>query len=855
MTRFADPHRCPGCGGRLVPQHLVCPSCGLDLSGPLGHELFVTLSRADQLVDALRERSYPQPPSPDMSAGMPAAPAQPTSAQPTSAQPTSAQPVATGVRASSVPKILLSLGAVCVLVAALVFLAVTWSILGVGGRTVTLLVLTAGAALLTRWVAGRALRGATEAIGLVTAGLATLDVLGARRAGWLGDPGGASFAVGLGALLVVGGLLAARALRGTPVGRFTGGELTATAGALTAASGIAVQSWGSTSQRLVVAVVVLAALAAGCWTGSAGRWRFPVAATGVTVAAWLFWVGLVGSGIDDVRLPTTYAEAWGRLRIWGMLAAAALAVGVALVRPVLRPLRVASAAAGVLVLGLAAVLPALDGSATEATAAVLLALVVLSAALALPPRPWGAAAAPAAAVAAVFVGGQALVLTALASGRYADAAGERWNGTLDGRLPAADPGGPAPWLLPLCLVGLAAAGWAAARLVDRGSEVSFRRAVSSLGWLVAAALGIGLFGLLLLSPVPVWAVVVPLLLVGSVAAGHGIATQWWPSLSVAGFALVAALGLGLYEEWLTLAAVGVCLLAAVALHLHTRRIALATAAGAVVPALAAALVWTVGALGSGPAWTGPARTWTGFAGVVALALLVLVRPALRVGIRREPVLAGWEVGAAIAALVLLPAGVEAAGRDRPLWAAAYLSVAGAAATAMALLRAERREVAWIGGALLALASWVRLADLGVGQPEPYVLPSAAALLAVGLWKLRRDPATPTHRALGPAITVGLLPSWLWALADPFSLRALLVGLGCAALVAAGVAARWSAPLVYGALFGLVLVVWEAAPYVDAAVPRWALIGVAGAALIVAGATWEQRLQEARAVTGYVRRLR
>ena len=32
------------------------------------------------------------------------------------------------------------------------------------------------------------------------------------------------------------------------------------------------------------------------------------------------------------------------------------------------------------------------------------------------------------------------------------------------------------------------------------------------------------------------------------------------------------------------------------------------------------------------------------------------------------------------------------------------------------------------GSLLALATWVRLADLGVHAPEPYTLPSALALL-------------------------------------------------------------------------------------------------------------------------------
>jgi len=75
------------------------------------------------------------------------------------------------------------------------------------------------------------------------------------------------------------------------------------------------------------------------------------------------------------------------------------------------------------------------------------------------------------------------------------------------------------------------------------------------------------------------------------------------------------------------------------------------------------------------------------------------------------------------------------------------------------------------------------------------------------------------------------------------------------LVLVGLRGRWSAPLVIGAAVGGVLVVRMAAPYVDAAVPRWVLIGAAGALLIATGVTWERRLQEARHMVGYVRSLR
>ena len=68
------------------------------------------------------------------------------------------RPFDRGCRGASVPKILLTLGALCLLVAAVTFLAVAWSWLGVGGRTVVLLVLTGVALGGGRAFAGRGLR-------------------------------------------------------------------------------------------------------------------------------------------------------------------------------------------------------------------------------------------------------------------------------------------------------------------------------------------------------------------------------------------------------------------------------------------------------------------------------------------------------------------------------------------------------------------------------------------------------------------------------------------------------------------------------------------------------------------------
>ena len=99
--------------------------------------------------------------------------------------PPPAAAATSGLTMPSVPKILLGLGATCLLVAAAIFLAVAWSWLGVDGRTMVLVALTVTTGLAGRGLARRDLGVAAEALTVVSLGLVVLDVLGARTAGWL----------------------------------------------------------------------------------------------------------------------------------------------------------------------------------------------------------------------------------------------------------------------------------------------------------------------------------------------------------------------------------------------------------------------------------------------------------------------------------------------------------------------------------------------------------------------------------------------------------------------------------------------------------------------------------------------
>ncbi|MGA8995393.1 MAG: hypothetical protein WB441_13910, partial [Nocardioidaceae bacterium] len=366
---------------------------------------------------------------------------------------------------------------------------------------------------------------------------------------------------------------------------------------------------------------------------------------------------------------------------------------------------------------------------------------------------------------------------------------------------------------------------------------------------VAAVATLALYG------VPVWlVVVVPLV------AGVGF-TLWWlvagspVPLAPAGLLLGAAVAVSLHAPWLTAAALVVALVPAVTVLLREREPVAVATAGVAVAAALAALMWTVGELRAAD------PPWTALTGLLVLGVLVPGARRLPAGlvVAPAPGRAGVDIAAALTAVLLAESGLAAAAGQgagwSASWAAVYLTVAGASASATALLDRERRQLGWVGGLLLAAATWVRLWEEGVRAPEAYTLPSALALLGVGLLRLRHDQDAATSVTLAPGLGLALVPSLLWALEEPAGLRALLLGLACLVLVLGGSRLGWTAPIAAGAVVGTLLIGWLALPYVGATVPRWVLLGLAGAVLLGTGATWERRLQEARQLRSYVRTLR
>lgn len=914
MLRYADPTVCPDCRAPLPPAPAVCPRCDLPLRGPVAADLLSTLTRADLLLERLRAEAPVLVGATGASAAggavdggragspagreagaagraglldgvgpLPRADRADTVPGGTDERATG-RATGRGLPAWSVPRLLLGLGALCLLVAAVVFLAVTWSALGVGGRTLTLLGLTVAAGVTADRLARRGLRVGAESLTVVALGLVVLDAVGALSAGWLGTVGLAGALLACGAALLAGGVVVVLARTdlvaaqlAVPVGLgLVGGALLADGG----------------DPRLVGALLVLAHAAVRTalrlLPGEPVPARALPGAALVGATAWwgLLLLASLGEAADHASLTglwtTTHGPAllvtaalallpvvWSPARTTGAstgapggaplgsvatadTAADTAAGGVA---PDVggtsrrghpdhpdhadhRPTRLHTCVvlAGALA-SLALVLPALDEGPTGVTLGAGVVCVAWALAARGVPAPWRVAVTVPAVVAAAPVAVTAAVLAAAAVVRLL-AVGEPLSRSvgvrLSGELPA-----PAWLVLPSAL----ALGVLAATLTRPGPRLdgardltrtlrapALRRAAAAVALLAAV--------LVALTSAPLAAVVLLLCVAGGLLT-LPVGRDTDVGLGLLVLAVLAALPSAALGAVAALAALGVSLVAA-----HRRP---AAPSLVVLTAAAGWAAWSGGdAAGLGATTLGPAV-------VVVVGALALwrARPVVELTALATAVLAS------VAAVAAVAAGRDGAGStyDAAAALALHLTLVGALVVAAALLRVERRPAGWLGGALLTAASWVRLADTGVTHPEAYALPAALALLVLGALRLRRDPATSTRSALGSGLLLATVPSLLRVLVDdPVSPRALVLGLACLGLVLLGARLRLAAPLVVGAVVGGVLVLAEAAPWA-AQTPQWVLLGLIGTLLTVVGVTWERRLAQVRAGSAYLARLR
>ncbi|WP_411071848.1 SCO7613 C-terminal domain-containing membrane protein [Streptomyces sp. cmx-4-25] len=303
---------------------------------------------------------------------------------------------------------------------------------------------------------------------------------------------------------------------------------------------------------------------------------------------------------------------------------------------------------------------------------------------------------------------------------------------------------------------------------------------------------------------------------------------------------VDAVALALDVRGATFAALGVVL------GLFAGVAVLGAGARRAVSACGAVLAAT-GLVLAGAAAAGLEDHWT------ALALLLVPAATAAVGATARPVALPVEItGAAVGLCALGLAG------PRPAFLALALALGGVIAAATAVRPGRRPFASWAAAGLFLLAAWVRLGAWGVTTPEAYTLPVTVPALVVGFLRRRRDPEASSWTAYGPGLAVTLLPSLGAAWTDPEWVRPLVLGVAALVVTLLGARFRLQALLLLGgtvlALDGL----HELAPYVVqvvGALPRWLPPALAGLLLLAAGATYEQRLRDARRLRERLARMR
>jgi hypothetical protein len=834
MSRLVDPHICPDCRAPLDASG-TCTGCGLRLVGPAAAELWERMNQADRLIEQLR-----------------AAPAanQGTSAMPASSQvdpgvlpsapPVAATPAPRRLPGASVPVVLLALGGLCLLVAAIVFVAVAWSSLGLAAKTTILLVVTAlfaaGGVAVTR----RDLRFAAETLWLVVAALVAIDLAAAYGADLLGlDRIAGREAVGLVGAVLLGLAVGVSAwATTTPLRRLHGQVLVAAVGTLLLAGA---EAWTSDHNPVAVALSVplLAGLAWAVDRVTDGLLR-PIA--GVVVAgALVSWLVLVGYGVDRLGSTATDSTWWTDFAGWPLLAAAALAAVVTVSAAVADWVRMLAAGGTLVTLGLFAVGPSTGATADLLAWAALSVAVAAVAAVA--PVIWARPAAALTAIAVLAWTVAALtrpleVITLLPTTAPADRAG------VGIHLPPG-PYGAAPWTAIVVVLVVGAAAAALLRHVPTPQvRAAAGRALIALG---PAVLALGAATALVETQ--------PTLLAAVLAWSGALALAGAMTVTVRHHdgALVTCLVFVTYllGTALRLAAASHVLVAvlatvvAVTLGVAYTRARPELLKGVLLPLLAGSAVVLAGFAATHWPYLGDGRGNTAglaLVGVAAIALL-LARTVGRNAASRVAI----EGTAFVIGMIAMAFPTD------PDVVAMVLTLLGTGVAVVATVHHDREEGAWIAIVVLGLATAIRVVN-DVRAPEVYTLPAAALLLAAGWWRLRADPGVSSSRALSSGLTLALMPSLLLALDEPVSLRGVLVAAGGILALAVGAARSWAAPFTAGAITTGILALRHLGPVVDG-LPRWISLGSVGLLLLLVGVTWEQRRRDVTAASRYLAALR
>lgn len=818
MDRAAAPTRirCPRCAASLeAPPPATCPSCALAVGSEAGRRLIEVEAQLAALRDE-RAALVARLVAGERERGGAHAPA--TRPPPAHRRVVSAL---TSWLSATGPQSLLAAGGVLLLVvAAMVFTAVTWQDLSALLRGGVLLAAASGAGALTGALTHRGLRRTAEATAMLAVALLAVLARGLWDAGLLGGPDRAA--------LVAAGVAAALALVGHGLARGTGttaplvlaswfGPVAPVSAAIWVAEHRPPAPSVDLGDLIVLAAFVFAAVLAVAYAewqlAAVPRWRavtqvagvvlWAVAAVGTTVALGALvdgatpQPGLVGAAValGAVVVVTALLARMlrHRSRRWDLagvaaawFAATTLGLGAQGPPDAWRPLLTLAPSA----LGIAAALRWLDGRPLRRAAA--------------------AGMAPAVAAAGVLVadvGGTVReVVAAHTSAPWA----------VD-----ATPFGASPGIEPLLTAVVAVPVLAAvAATIDRRVAVGV---AVLLGGLTLTAVGIELWR-------PTGGAVAALAVVAAAAQ----APRRWGWTAGVGPAVLAgsmvAVGVGLSSPAVT---VGVVLTAAVAAAPAARRdrMVAATVTADLLGLAVAVTAWAGD--GSGPV-------------AVALATAVGAAVAVAAAVRGRPDVA--EPVEAVALVGGLSAIVIALGAGDAVWPAWTFAVEAITAAGAAVWRPDRRPLRWVATLLASASSSTVLADVGVDLVEAHTMPPALVVLGLSVGARRAGRVTSSWPGLGTGAALLVLPTLVQLADEPTDLPRLVVVLLLGVLLAAA-GRTWAlqAPLVIG-VAALVLAALTQHEVVTDVVPRWVLLAVVGSLLLWLSISYERqrvRLSAAR----------
>ena len=228
---------------------------------------------------------------------------------------------------------------------------------------------------------------------------------------------------------------------------------------------------------------------------------------------------------------------------------------------------------------------------------------------------------------------------------------------------------------------------------------------------------------------------------------------------------------------------------------------------------------------------------------------------------RPPLIAEAVLAASVASAAV-PTTLAIVNDEAPLLRAAVLFPLLAAAHVLGAATPARPFAgpvfSWTTGGLLTLGGFVVLLSGNVDPFDVVIASIGLALIAAGVFAMRRSPELGSWRALGAGLAVLLIPPLLADFADPELWRIVTLGVVAALAVVVGATRRLQAPLLLGGAVLLVHAIAQLWPWITwlyEAVWWWLWLGVAGVLLVVLAATYERQLRLARGTIRTIEALR